>query len=516
MTAIRYGSSLYEYGIPLMYGQESAVGLLLWGVEVDWDDDGIFDGSNEAARMIGFNSFRGRRQMFKKNGEGFETIQPGKFTIVLNNYDRRYDEFNTSSPLYPNIGAGRDVRISVVDASTLTRYAVVYGIIEDVVPSYYKGDYITKIFCTDTSVYLTKNNARVAVTPDISPEDAMGLVLDDVAWPSRWGRSLDTTPDVIPFYWSLSKRSAYLELNDLSDSHVGYFFSAADGSARYVGRGNSQSVVDTYDQSILLSDLGISTLYDNYRNLLRVKIHPRIVGSTDVVWEWVGATRPAIPSSGTEQIWGDYDYNGLPTPAKDVVTPVATTDYIFNTLEDGSGVDKTADVTVTLTDFGDSCKLVISSAYAGGPVYATKLQVRGKPVYEENTSDLTYPRDISVVANPRIAVLDLGKMQSSLTARGIADVLGAFLATRNPTPVVQVESRPAVQFLPDLFNVVTVDIPKLGLSSVSMRVAGIQHESLVESCQAIRTIFYLEPYVNGSGYWTWPVTDFGTDTIFSW
>jgi len=503
-----------RYGIPLFYGSGGVTGLLAWGIQVDWDNDGVFDGSNETGQMIQFTSSRGRKKMIKKYGSGFEVIAPGHFVITLKNDDGRYDKFNTSSPLYPYIQSGVDVKIEVTDQATLVKYSVIYGIIENIVPSYYKNERTVKIYCVDTSSYLAQSSARVPVQTDIAPEDAMDLVLDYVNWPARWGRTLGVTADVIPYYWSNSKKQALTDLQEISEANLGYFFIDNSGRAKFVARTDSSASVVDFDQSTILRDIGNDTLYDNYRNVLRIKVHPRSVSSLVAVYETLGK-KPYLEAGATEEIWGDYAYNSILCPAINLVTPVATTDYLANTAEDGSGTNKTANISVTFTNFGDTCKLVVTNNDAG-PVYITMLKVRGYALYEQNSSDITYPLDVSTVTNQKELTLDLVKMQDVNVARGFANSFGLFLSTANPTPTIIVEARPDIQFLPDLFDTTTLTILAIGINGVSFRVSSIEHETLDDNCQAVRTVFYLEPYIAGTDFWTWPATDFGVDTIFGW
>jgi hypothetical protein len=84
----------------------------------------------------------------------------------------------------------------------------------------------------------------------------------------------------------------------------------------------------------------------------------------------------------------------------------------------------------------------------------------------------------------------------------------------NPFPIVQIEARPEAQFKPDLFDIVSVSIPKLGILGNSFRVGGIEHHSVGDKCNAVKTTLYLESYVSFENLWTFPITNFGTDTVF--
>jgi hypothetical protein len=512
----RYGPLKY-YGSPLVYGEGAATGLLAWAIEIDWDNDGVFDGSNEAFRMTNFDMpLRGRKKMLKKAGQGFEVIAPGTCVITLKNGDGRYDQFNTASPLYPYVQTGVDARVRITDQATGTSYNILRGVVYDIQPNTIEKT--VKIYVAETTSYLTKNTARVAVTTGIAPETAIGAVLNYMNWPTRWGRNLDTTGDVIPYYWANGNKLALSEIQDIAQSFFGWFFADNQGRARFIKRTAISASVADYTQEQCLKDMGNATLYDNYRNVTRMKIHPRLLSTLTTLYQLQG-NKPVIHPGSTnkEEIWGNYTYNNSASPATSVVTPVAglANDYAFNSLADGSGTDYTSSVTVTFTDLGDTCKFMIANN-AGVDVYCIKLQVRGYAVHEQNSSDLTYPVDVTTITNQRELKVDLLWLQDINIARDLANVVGFFIASLHPTPVIQIEGRPDIQFTADLFDIVTATAPALGIGGISFRVSGISHKTLVDTCQSVRTTIYLEPYISGSSFWIWPVTDFGVDTVFGW
>ena len=65
---------------------------------------------------------------------------------------------------------------------------------------------------------------------------------------------------------------------------------------------------------------------------------------------------------------------------KDIVSPVATSDYLFNTAEDGSGTNITSDLVVTgILGVNDAELSFTNNNAVDG--YITFLQIRGKPIY---------------------------------------------------------------------------------------------------------------------------------------
>jgi hypothetical protein len=127
----RYGQ--FKYG-GAKYGAV-ATSNLLWSVEVDWDNDSYFDGSSEAGRLLSISLSRGRDGQFSAGGDGsakLQRMQTGQCTIKLDNYDRRFDPWYTSSPLYPNVQPGRGMRIRVKNGNTGSVYGVFLGKIDDI------------------------------------------------------------------------------------------------------------------------------------------------------------------------------------------------------------------------------------------------------------------------------------------------------------------------------------------------------------------------------------------------
>lgn len=98
---------------------------------------------------------------------------------------------------------------------------------------------------------------------------------------------------------------------------------------------------------------------------------------------WLWGTGHNVPFSGT---YTDPNDRGTQINAKQVITPVATTDYLFNSEIDGSGTNLTANITIlsfiyTATSW--SCTVV----NAGAPGYLTKFQVRGTGIYKNTNTD---------------------------------------------------------------------------------------------------------------------------------
>lgn len=504
-----------KFGTTNQFGASTFDSDLAWGLEVDWDGDGIFTGASESRYMCGMRIERGRRAWLQRTGAGIETMSTGKAVFTLWNDGGRYDGWNSSSDLYPNVTYGKDVRLQVRDTATGAIEAVFFGVISDIVPTSYSERPQVNIYVEDGFVMLRNYTASVQIQTNISPDTAIGLVLDDVGWPTRWGRNLDAAAsDNIGYFWSDGEKLAATECEDIANSFFGYFFIDAEGQARFATRTTVSGSVANFDQTDIAKDISNPQPWVNQRNVMKIKVHPYDVSGTALLYEYFGTPKSIAAGGTSEPIFAAYSFNGQPVAALSIVTPVAVTDYAMNTASDGSGTDKTADCTVTVTNLGSTAKIVITNNSAS-VVFVTKLNVRGVAVYEKSPLTVTYPNDPSTVVQPKQFVMDLPWQQDSNQAADFCTVFGPFFDGLHPFPTIQVESNFALQFGIELFDIVTLTSDRLGIDGVSFRVGGIEHTSLTENCQEIRTTFYLEPYIGSGDYMTWPGV-WGTDTVFGW
>jgi hypothetical protein len=512
MVDRRYGVNTYGDG--KLYGPSDARQALAWDVSADWDEDGIFD-ANEAELLTGVTVNRGRTQLLQESGAGFESIPTGKAVVTLRNTDGRFDGWNVDSPLYPNVNEGKDLRLRVRDLnSSNAPYPLFRGTITNVVPVGYGDDAKVMIYASDGLELLRNYGARVAMQQDITPDEAIAMVLDSVNWPSRWGRSLDVSAETIPYWWASGDQKAMSECEDLAVSFLGYFFVDAQGRARYVKRSSVTAAVASYGQTYLHKDIDNPQPSVIRRNVTRLKVHPRTQAATSTIYQLVG-TPPFVLSGGanSQKFFANYSYNNQPVPAENVTISV----FEANTQSDFLGTDETADCVASLTDFGDAGMVEVVNN--SGVLVYIRLELEGDAVYEPNALDVTYPKELSGIVHPRELLIDLKWQQDMNVATDLSNVLGPFYANLHPIPSVKLESYPALQFAPELFDIVTADIPKIGLNGVSFRVGGIEHQtgSQFENCQSVQTRLFLEPYVSADDFMQWDgASEWDSETVFGY
>jgi len=153
----------------------------------------------------------------------FSSIQACKLTFTLDNSTERYDAWNTGSAIYPNVKPRRRVRVAVdfPDALLLedgyyllledggrillgssTSYEIFHGRIEEIRPSGGIGNKRVTVTAYDGWKDFAGHSASIALQESITPDTAIGLLLDDVGWPdSPTYRDLDTGNDTLDYWW---------------------------------------------------------------------------------------------------------------------------------------------------------------------------------------------------------------------------------------------------------------------------------------------------------------------------
>lgn len=186
---------------------------------------------------------------------------------------------------------------------------------------------------------------------------------------SRQGwRALDqvwVTPDV----------ESYLLMED------GYFLLNEDGGKFILEDGTLEDAAisaDMESHNILLAE-------DGLLNASIIRAHPVITDTSLKVLYKLG-TPLFIPSGKTVTFSAHYtDPSGLSqVSGTNMQAPVATTDYLANTVSDGSGTNKTSDQVVSATYYGDVVDYSIANNATAG-VYITFLQARGYGIYYGNS-----------------------------------------------------------------------------------------------------------------------------------
>jgi hypothetical protein len=161
-------------------------------------------------------------------------------------------------------------------------------------------------------------------------------------------------------------------------------------------------------------------------NKIRVTVHPRRVDAAATTVLFTNDGKPGIAAGETITINGRYtdpDLRASRVGGTDMVAPAATTDYTANTLEDGTGADLTADLTVTATYHANSVDYSITNA-SGSDGFITKLQARGRGLYDYSEYEAIATDAASVTSYGETQLqYDMPYQHGGVIARAVADNL---------------------------------------------------------------------------------------------
>lgn len=473
---------------------------LTWYLGIDWDNDGTY--TEETANLVGLSTRRGREYFLKSNGAGFEPVMVGEMLATLNNLDGRYDPYNSSSPIYPNVLPGAKFMLQVTYG--VTTYDVMRGEIADIAPVGGATERV-KLLGYDGGEYLRNVGVLTTLQENIYVHAAIEAVLTAANWDG--GTALDTWTDVIPYWWA-SGRSAAKEIDDLNDAAIGQFYIAADGTAKYYSRLRSKSVVETITEAEILKGIDLPQPWEVVRNDVSMFVRTRVLQTSGDLWSL--DDKPLVRAGESLSLWVQFQFDNDDVPAKNVINPAATTDYTMYSTPSG-GTNLTANFTVTPTIYADRAKLAISN---GGAVdgYITLLKIRGQAL-SASLVQLNQQDSASIARyRKREFKIDNNWLQTISIATDMLGLISGALDEPMVYPTVRLVDQPTLQFTPDLFSLVGLNLPSKDISGY-YDLAYIQHDWLTGTGDLVQTMFRFEERVMANNYWFFP-TQIGISSKF--
>lgn len=445
--------------------------ILTFYLDVDWDGDGVFE-EDEAGYLQAFTLTRGREYMLKASAKGFADTEVGTAEITLKNVDGRFDPLNTGSAIYPNVKPGAEAKLRVYDGSTT--YSLIRGRIADIVPTGAGARKKVKLKLVDGAQWLKDHAIRSATFTAKATDSAIDEVLTLAAWPAAWGDALTAGDDTLSYWWA-DGESALEAIDALAQSEVGFFYIAGDGKATFKPRNKNynQTSAFTFNGDDILEDgILFAQPWETVRNLVQVQCYPRVLQTSGVLWTY--NEKPYLEPNGSLEVFATFTYDSRNVAALNLIEPVTVTDFAANTLVDGTGTDVTANVTVTMTAYAKSCKLVIANTSATEVAYLTLLQVRGQAVDCPNVAVVEVDNSGGAIYGARTLALDLAWQQNTPVAFDLATWLSSYLANPLGAPKLALVPQPTRQFS-ELFTVFTLNLSGLGINQ-QYRVAQITHD----------------------------------------
>lgn len=476
------------------------------------------------------------------NGPADRIANVGLCSFYLNN-----DRTNSAglqgyyAPNHANARAGFTfgtlTRVSFVYSGTTYRRFI--GKIEHIDPE--PGQYIsgrTRVQVADLMSDIIETDLRNVTLQTSTTEDSLLRTLLEAlpVTAQPLGYDLDTGLDTVPYAFDDLGQGmeAVRPASQLLISTLGFGSINSHGIWTYENRQARQTSASSYTfDDDVLTGLVVPSSLDGVYNHIRIVTHPRRIdaAATTVLYSLFTNTakeadatdisRTSIAAGATLESWGDY-FN--PSNIKQKiggtaqVSPVATTDYKANSAADGTGTNKTADITVVAEFFATTVKFTITNNDAA-LVFITKLQCRGKGLYSEATE--TVESTSSQPYGDRPVNIDMPYQGSSTTAKDLADyLLEQFESPSNHAHSLTFDPQRSNAMMlaalsASIGDRITVTETMTGLTMVDVFIHSIDIE--VRSGARLSCVFGLSPSIFASEFWILEDADseLGTNTFLA-
>lgn len=470
-----------------------------FALEIDWDNDGFFDGRNDGLLLNSLKWERGKRYIIASNGSGFEEEMTGNIIGTLLDLEGWYDPFSN-----PYIGSGKTFRLSVHTPGAQF-FPLMAGKMAQPVIENGRGTPRVQLSGEDGwgSLRDQRNRVSVPFQQNVYGDDAMNLLLDKIGWSRTWGRDLAQGMDRHPYWWADDKGAAQA-LFDLAFSEMGLLWIAGDGKITFKNRHFADTSMFTItDDDVYLGSLKVIEPWDVVRNSIRVTASIPTLQTELILWQSLDAIR--LTAGETYEKFIDFTYNGENVAVESLIDPVAGFDYIANTNSDGSGVNITSSISITIDLFSTNGKMTIKNNGVQAGYVLVPFTIRGNAMTLRETRSVS-ESDVSQ-QQYETRSLDLGYpwIHNENIARYIARRVRDRLAFPGKYLSFFMKANPEKQFAMDLGKQVDVDIVSKGITG-TYRVYFVRGQWTDPVGINTITEVMLEPVEDRGDVWTVPDT----------
>lgn len=315
------------------------------------------------------------------------------------------------------------------------------------------------------------------------------------------------------------------EMHRLAVSELGYVYQLNDGRLVYEAR--ASRITNEPTATVTLADtmhgMDVAEVSSTSLNRVQVTVHPRDIdaAATTVLFTLINPLQ--IAAGETKTILGPYRTAASPgittrIGGLDMVTPVATTDYLMNTESDGSGTNLTASLSIYTTFGANGVRFVLTND-STDTGYITLLQARGRGVYDFRTVVLRAQDDAAVAADGVNAIaLDMVYQEDVSLGQSLADsILGGYrdlsgTRVRTVSFFPDAAGMPAGLFTKDISDRVAVSESITGATG-EYYINGVKHE--YRNGTLPRITWWLAP-AEPVSFWVLETSDdLGTDTMLA-
>jgi len=393
---------------------------ITWTYAIDLDKDADFSGTGEdisafvisAAWELGFS-------------KPFDTIaKAAELTLVLRNNDKEFSPEYSSASRYGNFTKGRVIKVTSNYSATDRTHFV--GWIEEINPDPGPNRLTTEIIARGYLSRIQTAEVSISVQENITADQAITTILANTliyppGFSGRWllgqvgfselgnNTILGTVTDYLNADTGIGSlmyvgdnwgndANVYQALQEVTGREFGRLFVDRNGVINFFNRNHlilNTTVSYTFNDDMI--ELGYK-YGDDVINDVTVKARYRLEGgSPSVLGTYDGAFK--ILPNGTKTIRFRYEgqSEGARIAGKDAVTPSGGTDFNANTMEDGTGGDKTARVTAAIDSEGATEAVITYTSTDPGEVWVMAgAQVRGTLITDFGVLDAVAQDDTSI------------------------------------------------------------------------------------------------------------------------
>lgn len=476
--------------------------------EADWADAGFYS-AEQAGLLQAFIIRRGRNAAV--TGDRYAEVDTGEANITLKNASGRFSLFNSGGSLYNYLRPNKAVRVVHYEGGARTDLFT--GFTSNIVNLPDRKQ--ARIEALDGAEFLKKRKGDdIGLQTDYAVSTAMYDLLQAAGYPAtdgtEWifpltfpgtlgGSAIENNGDTIPYFWGQTDKSAWEQLASVAAAFAGDIYINASGVFSYAARWRQRSSVLTLTDGDVRAGSQPEQPWNEIRNYIRVSARPlTATAALTEIYRMYDA--PAIEAGESITIWADFSYQGQYGPATAATTPVSTTDYTANTAADGSGSNRTANLSVTFTAYTTRAKVILENT-GSDTLYVTLFKIRGTLLHNVN--------ETAQIAEDATSIGDYEKRELKVSSPYLQEIVSAgyhadhsLTVYKDPRKVlwVRILNRLNIQLVADLFDVVTLDLTELGASG-DYRVTYIEHDFKPKQ---FVTTWRLEPVISSG--WVFPAT----------
>lgn len=460
---------------------------------------------NEADRLTRYTIDRGRSTVFS---DGFTGYDIGTLRMEMDNYDGRYDVWDSGSAIYGSIKPGTKMQLTVDVGSTDYQRTVFTGHLEKVETNGYRNTAI--LTCQDGWRWLQDNDDEMLTSSFYSYAQLMDNVLYDPSTDAQYPWNAEVTTDSTLLAHSLSYEEASRKsvIEHIAAGSLGRAWIDVDGNLNFGSIGDNDSAVRIISEEVVLKGIDVPSPWDSYRSKVKLNTYmvtgERTTDVYDIVASWSDTDNPIVltavgssnPTTSVELIpttfIGDY-YFSLPGTNNFVTSPTTNSgDFLIYNTYTNFGTDN-FNITITSQSTSVGATFDNIDCYWYQYVYSTTSEsTTDEYIYE--TTDSTM-RDAEFVADSiflNTFCTTAGMTTTDYTQfDDYGNTLINYLSVLRPYPILQFQGRYDLQFDLDLEDKVTLNYDHLEISG-DYRISKISHESKA-STQDIVTTLWLYP-----------------------